>query len=87
MNDDQNIIVTIVAWIVQIWMFIYLMVIGPLPHFLGSMSGPNNIFDFKGISKRVTEMFSISYGVLGTSAYFLATYAIIHFVLFVIKMY
>ncbi len=86
MNDDHNLIVLTAAWIVQIWMFIYLMVLGPLPHFLGSMPGPKNIFDFKGISKSATQMFSIGARELGTAAYFLASYAILHFVLFVIKM-
>ena len=79
-------IVSILAWAVQIWLFVYLMVLGPLPHFLGIMPGPNNIFNFKGFPKKMTNMFGIGYGILGTAAYFTASSAILHFLVFVRKM-
>ena len=63
-------------------MFFYLMVLGTLPLFLGGMPGPNNIFDFKGVLKKATRMFAIGSGVLGTAAFFIASPAILHFLVF-----
>ena len=34
MNNDSNPTVQMVAWAAQIWMFVYLCVLGPVPHFL-----------------------------------------------------
>jgi len=84
-NDDSSSAVIALSWAAQLWMFIYLCCLGPVPHFLGGMPGPNNIFDFKGTPKAHTQMFGLQRGTLGTCCYWIASYAVIHFIVFVRK--
>jgi len=86
MNNDSNPTVQMVAWAAQIWMFVYLCVLGPVPHFLGGMPGPNNIFDFDGTPKEKTGMHALTSGTLGTCCFWIASYAVIHFIVFVRKL-
>lgn len=84
-NDDSNTGIIALAWAAQLWMVIYLCCLGPVPHFLGGMPGPNNMFDFKGTPKAHTSMFGLQRGVLGTCCYWIASYAVVHFIVFVMK--
>lgn len=84
-NDDSSSGIIALAWVAQVWMFVYLCFLGPVPHFLGGMPGPNNVFDFKGTPKAHTSMFGLQRGVLGTCCYWIASYAVVHFIVFVMK--
>jgi len=81
-NDDSNVGIKVLCWVAQLWMFIYLMALGPVPHFLIGMPGPNNIFDGKGEPKEKTSMYGLQRGTLGTCCYWIASYAVIHFIVF-----
>ena len=83
-NDDSAATVKAFSWFAQVWMFVYLVALGPVPHFLGGMPGPNNIFDFKGSAG--TRMHALTSGTLGTCCFWIASYAVIHFIVFVRKM-
>lgn len=84
-DDDSNAVIIGLNWAVQIWMIIYLFV-GPFLNFFMGMPGPNNIFDGKCEPKAVTQMHALTSGTLGTVAYMMGTYAIIHFLCFLRKM-
>ena len=86
MNDDNNTAVKVIAWITQIWFQIYLWV-GPFAHFAMGMPGPNNIFDGKTTPVQGTRMDALCSGKLGVVAMMAGSYAIIHFVVFIRKMY
>jgi len=81
-NDDSNDGIKAFCWVAQIWMFVYLVALGPVPHFLCGMPGPNNIFDGKGDPKEHTEMYGLQRGTLGVCCYWIASYAVIHFIVF-----
>ena len=85
-NDDENTGIKTIAWIAQIWIFFYLVAIGPVPHFLMGMPGPNNIFDGKSTPQMRTRMHALTSGTLGTCCFWIASYAVIHFLVFVRKM-
>jgi len=36
-NDDSAATVKAFSWFAQVWMFVYLVALGPVPHFLGGM--------------------------------------------------
>ena len=90
-NNDANPIVQALSWAAQLWIFVYLIAFGPVPHFLGGMPGEDNIFKKLGVAaagepKDKTGMHALTYGTLGTCCYFIASYAVIHFIVFVRKM-
>lgn len=74
-----------VAWITQVWFQIYLW-IGPFLHFAMGMPGPKNILDGKTKPVHATRMDALTSGRLGVVAFEAGSYAIVHFVVFLIKM-
>ena len=85
-NDDSSTGIIALNWIGQIWIFVYLCFLGPVPHFLMGMPGPKNIFDGKGSPRHRTAMFALTAHTLGTCCFWIASYAVIHFIVFVRKM-
>ena len=69
----------------QIWICVYLCCLGPVPHFLMGMPGPRNIFDGKGTPKERTQMHALTGNTLGTCCFWIASYAVVHFIVFVRK--
>jgi len=84
-DNDHSTAITVVAWITQVWFQIYLWV-GPFPHFAMGMPGPKNLFDGKTTPVRATRMDALTSGRLGVVAFEAGSYAVIHFVVFIMKM-
>lgn len=80
-NNDESTGMQVLAWIAQVWMFVYLCCLGPVPHFLGGMPGPNNIFDFHGGVN--CRMHALTSKTLGVCCFWIASYAVVHFIVFV----
>jgi hypothetical protein len=85
-NDDGEEWVQMLAWSAQVWIVFYLCVLGPVPHFLMGMPGPGNVFDGQGTPAHATRMHALTSGTLGTCCYWIASYAVIHLIVFVRKM-
>jgi hypothetical protein len=83
-DNDTSTGIQAVAWITQIWFFIYLNV-GPFLHFAMGMPGPKNIFDGKTTPIECTRMDALTTGRLGVVAYMAGSYAVIHFFTFLMK--
>lgn len=83
-NDDCSTGSKVLAWVAQIWMFVYLNV-GPFLHFLQGMPGPGNIFDLGRRPKESTRMDGLYRGTVGICANFAGSYAVVHFVVFLRK--
>ena len=81
-DDDSSTNMIRLAWFAQLWMTIYLAV-GPVFHFLGGMPGPANIFSFNGTPRECTGMQGLQRGTLGVCCYWIASYAVVHFIVFV----
>ena len=50
------------------------------------MPGPRNLFDGQGTPASATRMHALTSGTLGTCCYWIASYAVIHLIVFVRKM-
>merc|ERR1711865_408648 len=78
-NNDTSQAVRIVAFVTQVWMVIYL-VFGPFQHFAMGMPGPRNIFDGECKPVHGTRMWALTSGTMGVVAYYMGSYATIHFI-------